>query len=264
MIEIYDTERKLKWLNWNSVFNQKFLIPVVMIKDFYHIWTLHFGLGNIWRFPYLCYKSGGGAFLIPYIIFLVICGIPLFFLEMSLGQFGSLGPIAIWKISPIFKGVGFGMAIVSAVVCIYYNVIIAWALYYIYQSYSVSWSSCENSWNTPDCISQDITNVSSSINLSKVSNFSALHNSSNSSKMTSSEEFWLYNVLRQSDSIEDVGSFQWPLVLTLIIAWILVFICVMRGIKTSGKVWGDAATQKSFILLCPAWGALLTMAGYTI
>ncbi|GIY20631.1 sodium- and chloride-dependent glycine transporter 2 [Caerostris darwini] len=208
------------------------------------------GLGNIWRFPYLCYKSGGGAFLIPYIIFLVICGIPLFFLEMSLGQFGSLGPIAIWKISPIFKGVGFGMAIVSAVVCVYYNVIIAWALYYIYQSYSVSWSSCENSWNTPNCISQDIYNVSSSINLSKVSNFSALHNSSNSSKMTSSEEFWLYKVLRQSDSIEDVGSFQWPLVLTLIIAWILVFFCVMRGIKTSGKVVYITATFPYCVLLC--------------
>ncbi|GFS85328.1 sodium- and chloride-dependent glycine transporter 2 [Nephila pilipes] len=216
------------------------------------------GLGNIWRFPYLCYKSGGGAFLVPYFIFLIICGIPLFFLEMSLGQFGSLGPIAIWKISPIFKGLGFGMAIVSAVVCVYYNVIIAWALYYIYQSYSVSWSSCENSWNTPNCVSQDIVSLQS--NFSSVMNQTLLLNSTyrnsslkallNISKMTSSEEFWLFKVLQQSAGIESVGTFQWPLVLTLFIAWILIFICVMRGIKSSGKVVYVTATFPYFVLLC--------------
>lgn len=46
-----------------------------------------------------------GAFLIPYLIFLLICGIPLFFLELSFGQFGALGPVAIWKIAPLFKGI---------------------------------------------------------------------------------------------------------------------------------------------------------------
>lgn len=52
----------------------------------------------------VCNFSPAGAFLVPYFIMLAICGIPIFFMELSLGQFSSLGPLAVWKISPLFKG----------------------------------------------------------------------------------------------------------------------------------------------------------------
>lgn len=63
------------------------------------------GLGNVWRFPYLAQKNGGGAFLIPYFVMLCIEGIPIFYLELAIGQRLRKGAIGVWnQVSPYLSG----------------------------------------------------------------------------------------------------------------------------------------------------------------
>ncbi|GFR60769.1 transporter, partial [Elysia marginata] len=180
------------------------------------------GLGNIWRFPYLCYASGGGAFLFPYIVFLGVCGLPLFFLETSYGQFASLSPITVWRLCPLFKGIGYGMVIISGIVCVYYNIIITWTFYYLFAAMrsTLPWSTCGNWWNTPQC-TDEARNASDDANTTVV--------------RTASEEFWEYNVLERSDGLENFGGLRWPLFGCLCLAWFIVFLCLCKGVKSSGK-----------------------------
>ena len=104
------------------------------------------GIGNVWRFPYLAYENGGGPFLIAYVILLVLVGKPMYFMEVALGQFSQLGPLAVWKLSPIGRGIGFAMCTLSLIVAIYYNVIMGYCLHYIFASFAktLPWASCKD------------------------------------------------------------------------------------------------------------------------
>ncbi|XP_062570938.1 sodium- and chloride-dependent glycine transporter 1-like [Saccostrea cucullata] len=219
------------------------------------------GLGNIWRFPYLCYQSGGGAFLIPYVIFLILCGIPLFFLEISYGQFASLSPITVWKISPLFKGVGYGMVIISGIVCVYYNIIITWTIYFLYHSFKavLPWSTCDNKWNTENCyIRGESILPNATINATlgynatdvNITDFEMIKNKSLSEhKVTASEEFWQNEVLQITEGIENLGVVRWELLICLAIAWIVVFLCLCKGVKSSGRVVYVTATFPYLVLI---------------
>lgn len=66
--------------------------------------SLSVGIGNIWRFPFTAYENGGGAFVIPYLIVLVVIGRPMYYLEMAIGQFVNKGPIKVWQLAPYMKG----------------------------------------------------------------------------------------------------------------------------------------------------------------
>ena len=98
------------------------------------------GLGNLWRFPYLAYEYGGGAFLIPYLIALFVLGIPLLILEFSLGQHMQKGAVdAFAKIGKKFAAVGWWGIFAAFIILSYYAVVLAWAIIYIFYSFSMAW-----------------------------------------------------------------------------------------------------------------------------
>ncbi|CAF4371826.1 unnamed protein product [Rotaria sp. Silwood2] len=177
----------------------------------------------------VAFKNGGGAFIIPYFCIYFLIGTPLFFLEMSLGQFTSSGSAAAFKMSRMFKGLGWATAINSFLVSIYYNVIIAWCLFYFFASFrrKLQWSDCGNWWNTEQTL-----NFSNSTVFCK----SILYQTNCTMPSLPPEEYFDNYVLRRSDSLDKLGSPSWSLSLCLLLAWILVGLCIIQGIKSSGKV----------------------------
>jgi len=100
------------------------------------------GLGNVWRFPYYCYKFGGGAFLIPYFVALFTTGIPLMILEYSCGhKFRTSAPVAFSKINRKWGWVGWFALTMSLIVMLYYMVIMSWSLLYMFKSFDLAWGS---------------------------------------------------------------------------------------------------------------------------
>lgn len=105
------------------------------------------GLGNIWRFPYLTYANGGGAFLIPYLIAVLTAGIPLLILEMSFGHLmGGSAPESYGKFNKKFEWLGWWQPLNSLIILVYYSVIIGWALNYILFSFTQAWGTDTNAY----------------------------------------------------------------------------------------------------------------------
>ncbi|KAM3605499.1 uncharacterized protein V6R79_026299 [Siganus canaliculatus] len=196
------------------------------------------GLGNVWRFPYLCYKNGGGAFLVPYGLFAVLCGIPLFLLETSLGQYTQEGFITSWrKLCPLAQGIGYAQFIVN-LYDLSYIVVEVWALFYLVFSFrsQLPWVTCDNTWNTANCFSVQTSNLSDMM--------------TDSNNITSAAiEFWERRVLGMSRGIEEVGSVRWELALCLLAGWTICYFSIWKGVRSSGKAAYFTATFPYVMLL---------------
>ena len=182
------------------------------------------GLGNIWRFPYLVYKNGGGSFLIPYFVSLLFIGLPMFFLEMVLGQFSGKGATIIFRrICPIFSGLGWAMLCATIIVSLYYNVIVAWTLFYIFKGFAseLPWTTCteKSSYHCYDNFTNQTTN--------------------DSFEVVPAEDFFLYQMLGIDKAVNtwnNYGHLQWKMVLCLLGAWTILCLCLIKGIHSVGKV----------------------------
>ncbi|KAL0122365.1 hypothetical protein PUN28_007235 [Cardiocondyla obscurior] len=234
-------------------------------------------LANVWRFPYLCYKNGGGAFLVPYCIMLVVGGIPLFYMELALGQFNRKGAITCWgRLVPLFKGIGYAVVLIAFYVDFYYNVIIAWSLRYFFASFAtmLPWTSCDNDWNTPLCrefdanISYALEDMTSEINENFGNNTrllvdlgsDAVAQSTMDNHTSAAHEYFNRAILElhQSEGLHDLGAIKWDIALCLLVVYLVCYFSLWKGISTSGKVvWFTALFPYAVLLILLIRGVTL-------
>lgn len=155
------------------------------------------GLGNVWRFPYITYQNGGGAFLIPYFIALITAGIPLMILEYAVGlKTQGAPPVALKKIWKKAEWIGWFAILIVFVLATYYATIMSWAVNYFYHSFTLAWGRT----------GPEINNFYNNILLGK------------------------------SGSPGILGGIQWPVLAGLAITWILIYLALFKGVKTLGKI----------------------------
>ena len=164
------------------------------------------GLGNLWGFPYKLYSYGGGAFLIPYVIAMLLVGLPLLIAEFSLGHLTQrAAPEAFGRANRRFAFVGWWQIILSFVIITYYAVILAWCLSFLYYSIvgivkgSLPWAG------------QGLKGVENA------------------------KEFFFGEYLRRGQGFS-LGALQWHIVGALFITWLAMYFCIFRGVRLVSKV----------------------------
>lgn len=240
------------------------------------------GIGNVWRFPYMCYKNGGGVFLIPYFTCMFLLGMPMVYLEFVVGQFTSCGPLTSFKMVRISRGIGLSINIANCFFVMFFNMIIAYALYFLFSSFNshLPWSKCNSDWASPNCVddfSSDVftftkcddqstlfkCDVKGSALFGRCFNKTTFDGKNASCNMNAtlmhqvgfwktsfpSADYWEKVVLERSDSIEESGSLVWHLVLSLFGVYLIVYFMMIKGIKVSGKAVYFTALFPYFVLL---------------
>ncbi|MGP8307754.1 sodium-dependent transporter [Vibrio sp. YIC-376] len=149
------------------------------------------GLGNIWRFPYMAYENGGGAFFIPYLFAMITAGIPFMILEFSMGQkYRGSAPKTLAKIHSKFEWLGWFQVGVAATIAVYYVAVIGWSISYFGMSFSQSWGADTNA-------------------------------------------FFFSEYLKLGDnSPTSLGSIQWKIALSMVIAWAVTYVAIASGVRS--------------------------------
>ena len=161
-------------------------------------------------------------------------------MELSMGQFMSLGGIEVWNMIPIAKGVGYACLMLDIWMNVYYIVILAWTLFYFVQAATghSPWSSCDNDFNGACCSSTYGLNGTLLI-----------PEGCTGEPQLPESEYWFKRTLNISSGVDHPGDLRWELVGGLLVLWLVVFLCVFKGIKSTGKAAYVTASLPIFMLL---------------
>ena len=241
------------------------------------------GLGNIWKFPYMCYANGGGAFLVPYAVALFVVGIPLMMLEFGLGHWARSGaPTALGKVHRRFSWIGWwAVSFVMFGIVVYYAVVIAWCGCYFVASFTRAWGQDPNAFFSRFILTQTtiyeeaVRNQAGEIVTPGRFTLGAM----NWWIVLSLGVVWLLNWIITffgiKKGIERANKIFMPLLLILVgvlVVWSLVSLNgAMDGVRFylkpdwkvlwKPKVWTDAFTQ-IFFTLSLAFGIMIAYASY--
>lgn len=165
------------------------------------------GLGNLWGFPYKLYNYGGAAFLIPYLIALILVGIPMMILEFSLGHHTQrAAPDAYGKLNKRFELVGWWGILLGFVIITYYPVILAYCMSFLWYSAKGIFSGGQLPW-----AGEGVEGVNNA------------------------KEFFFSNYLGHEDTFK-LGPIQGHIVVALLATWVAMYLCICKGVKLVGKV----------------------------
>jgi NSS family neurotransmitter:Na+ symporter len=225
------------------------------------------GLGNVWRFPYITYENGGGAFLIPYLIALITAGIPLMILEYYVGHFTqSAPPTAFRKIWHRAEWAGWFAILLIFILSTYYCTIMGWSVNYLFHSFKLGWGS------TAESVSSFFNN-----NILQLSESPSVFGGIRLPIAGGLALVWLFIYLSLFKGVETLGKIVY---FTVIIPWLIIVVMVIRGLTLPGaiegikfyltpdfsvllkpKVW-LAAYGQIFFTLSLAMGTLIVYASY--
>lgn len=186
------------------------------------------GLGNIIRFPSVVKDNGGGVFMLVYVLAVLMIGIPVLLLELSLGQRFQTGVVDAFKrIRPALRGVGWVMVAGSFLIVSYYNVLMAWAIRYLWSSFEspLPWADDSGDYFLKDVLETPHTD----------------------------DGF---------QTINETSGMAWYNVLAMTAAWVMTLGAVHSGIKSSGKVvWLTVPLPFLLVVLLMIRGLTLEGAG---
>ena len=222
------------------------------------------GLGNVWRFPYLAGKYGGGAFLIPYLIMLFVLGVPLLIMEFAIGQRMQLGAVGSFgSIKRKLSGIGLSGVLSGFVVVSYYAVVMAWCLKYLIYSFTLKWGE-----NTKEFFFSNVLHVSEGVdNIGFIS----------PGILFALVIVWAMIYFSVWKGVKSVGK---VVLVTMPLPIILLLILLIRGITLPGAIDGiifylkpdfgalldlevwSAAMSQIFFTLSLAFGIMIAYASY--
>ena len=201
---------------------------------------------------------------------MIIEGIPLFFIEYGIGQRLRMSAIGCWgKVHPALKGVGVGAMMVSFMLCIYYVVVITWCLYYMFISFTshLPWTKdkCPNyagyirARDNYTALKRMLDNGTTSpyYNVTNMTAIAKQRYENYPDCCVRDTPMWYFytKALKVSTDIEDQGSgMNGPLVGCLVLAWVITYACIVKGVKSSGKVrFRSFFTSFIFVMIKISW-----------